>query len=642
MLKQLIHLLLVCLPCLQAAIQFVDVPANRRFPNARESGAIRFACAASRDELAGFFAAQGLRFDAALERVNNNSVCHIHYLPTLKGFRAHPDSAPARQIFLDLEHKSLLARRTLVFGDSIDMAKVILAELPRPLDVAFSVPSNVKGPYYENALRHYFPGHAGRIWLRNRPAEAHQTWAQDYMKSGDAGGQTRVLMPRRAFEGQAAYGDTYNGLLNSFSQRTWVRSKLAWEGGDLIFTHDPRDPSRLLLFFGDAARQYWGATLTGGEYGYVLATEFGAAEAVYMGGIAPHADYFVSFLPSDDIALVAAAHQEDYELSRNALELLLSVVTRPLPPVLERLRTVHETRQSAFGHNAKLALALIAQARAESHTWATPVSAEVYQRLMAHIADNCAGDAASCLSEARLPGLIDNQPDLLRDWVEFTLQLRTAELLPRALLSVMESQIPGSAMPGQARAEERIQELTRLGYTVIRTPAFGASLTSEARWAGISYVNSALIDNTLFVPVFGLGAPEQRFLGHLRAQLPPHYRVVPVYARYAQLHNGGAHCIMAFIRESRAAASAAIPAELDRRPGPARVQAGRVSPKPPRRTSRMPARNSEIDRRQQFAWLGVEGAGNGQQAFDRRQVRSTLDRGKLRHRQMRRFGQVFQ
>jgi hypothetical protein len=61
-----------------------------------------------------------------------------------------------------------------------------------------------------------------------------------------------------------------------------------------------------------------------------------------------------------------------------------------------------------------------------------------------------------------------------------------------------------------------------------------------------------LIDRTLFVPVFGLGAPEQRYLNLLQAKLPEHYRVVPVYSRYSQLYNGGAHCILAFIREPHA------------------------------------------------------------------------------------------
>lgn len=540
-----------------AAIHFVEVPANRGFPDAREVGSLRFACAPSRDELAAYFAREGLRFEASLARVNMDSVCHIHYVPTLKGFRAHPDSVPASQLFLDLDHKVLLSRRTMEFGDSMDMAKTILAQLPRPMDVTLSVPMRVSGSQFENALQHHFPANAAHLWLRNRPADAHQTWAQDYMKSGSAGGETRVLMPRRSFEGQAEYGRAFTGLLKGFAEKTWVRSKLAWEGGDLIFTHDPRDPSRLLLFFGDAARQYWGATLTGGEYGYVLAVEFGADEAIYFGGITPHVDYFVSFLPEDDIALVATAYQEDFEVSRNALELLLASVSAPLPPVLERLRAVFESPESAFGANAELARTLIAQAREVAHTWKTPVSAEVYQRLENYIKANCKDDAAACLSDERLPGLIEKDPEVLSDWVEMATHLRAAELLPRALLSVMESQIPGTPIPGQVRTEERILELKQMGYTVIRVPILGADMMSETRWAGISYVNTALIDHTLFVPVFGLGRPEERILNQLRAKLPHKYRVAPVYARYAQLFNGGVHCILALIRD----ASAIVPTE---------------------------------------------------------------------------------
>ncbi len=544
--------LFALIPSAFAGITFVEIPANKNFPNAREAGSLRFACAPAQKELSSYFASEGLRFDAALVRVNKDSVCHVHYVPTLKGFRAHAESVPARELFLDLEHKSLLSQRTMEFGDNLDMAKAILAELPRPMDVTLSVPLKVKGSYYESAVQAHFPANAAHIWLRDRPLEAHQTWAQDYMKSGEVRGEMRMLMPRRAFEGQSGYGETFKGLLKTFTEKAWARSKLAWDGGDLIFTHDPRDPSRLLLFYGDAARQYWGSTLTGAEYGYVLATEFGADAAHYFGGISPHVDYFVAFLPEDDIALVSTPLQEDFEVSRNALELLTSSLATPLPPVLERLKAVFVSQESAFGENAELARALIAQARAESPGWQTPVSADVYQRLEAHIGANCEGNPADCLSEARLPALLESQPEVLRDWVEMSSVVRSAAMLPRALLSIMESQIPGSPMPSQERAEERIKELKAMGYTVIRVPGIGADLSSETRWAGISYVNLALIDRTLFVPVFGLGAPEQRYLNLLQAKLPEHYRVVPVYSRYSQLYNGGAHCILAFIREPHA------------------------------------------------------------------------------------------
>lgn len=537
------------LPGVQGAIRFVEVPASKEFPAAREAGSLRFACAETAEELKEHFEAEGLRFAPKLLRENGKSVCHIRYEPTLRGFRAHPDSAPAKQLFLDLDHRSLLSRRKMVFGDSLDMAKAMLAEIPEQLTVALSVPMKTGVSHYEGALRHYFDEAATRIWLRDRPAETHQTWAQDYLKSGEASGETRVLIPRRVFEGQPQYGEAYSELLRGFNEKTWVRSKLAWEGGDLVFTHDPRDRARLVVFYGDAARQYWGRTLTGAEYGYVLEVEFGADEAVYMGGIAPHVDYFVSFLPEDNIALVATAHQGDREIARSALGLLEESIAKPAPEVVAELRREFETGKPESGAGAERVRALIARARAECDGWGTPVSAEVYGRLMEFAASNCAREASLCVSEEKLPGLIEKQPELFRDWVEFAMTMRTAALMPRALLSIVESQIPGTEIRGQARAEQKIEELRQMGYRVVRVPSMGADLSAEWRWAGISYVNSALVGRTLFVPVFGLGAAEQRLVDGLQRQLGGIYKVAPVYSRYTQLHNGGAHCIVAFIRD---------------------------------------------------------------------------------------------
>ena len=560
-------------PLAAADITFIDIPASKNFPKARDAGALRFACAGAPDELSSYFSSEGLRFNRDLLRTVNDRVCHIHYEPTLRGFRAHPDSTPVRGLFLDMEHVSLLSRRTMEFGDNLDMAKAILANLPRPMDITLSVPLKVERSWYDSAVDHNFPASAGHIWLRDRPVESHHTWAQDYMKSGQAGNETRTLMPRRAFEGQAEYGETFKDLLKTFSEKAWVRSKLAWDGGDLIFIHDPRDRSRLLLLYGDAARPYWGESLTDDEYGYVLATEFGADAALNFGGLAPHVDYFVSFLPDDDIALVAQPLTEDYEISRNTLELLTATFSNPVPPVLERLKAVYATRESALGQNAAVARALIAQARKESSSWATPVSAEVYQRLEAHIAKNCRGNPSACLAEGRLPRLLEKEPDLLRDWVEVTATLRMAEKLPNVLLSVLESQLPGAPVPGQLRLEEKIRELQQLGFRVVRVPRIGGGLDSHAAWAGISYVNAALIDETLFVPVFGLGAPEQKFLDLLQAQLPAQYRVAPVFARYSQLYNGGTHCILAFFRDpalnitTEAAPLSGTSPDRDLRPG---------------------------------------------------------------------------
>lgn len=544
-------LLLIALiaPASAFEISFIEVPRSTDFPSASAPKSLRHACAGTRAELADFFKSEGLRFDPALVRTIQSHPCHIHYEPTAPGFRAHPESAPAQGLFLDLEHVALLSQRTLVFGDNLDMARTVLANLPRALDITFSVPLQVKREYYQRALESAFPGIEEQTWLRDRPLQTHHTWAQDYLKSGELNGQTRVLLPRLAFEGQSAYGQAYKSLLKSFSESHWIRSKLSWDGGDLILIHDPRDRSKRLLLYGDAARPYWGEPLTPAEYGYVLAVEFGADEALDFGGLAPHIDYFVSILPDDDIALVAEPLREDFEISRAAVEMLASAFPNPVPDVVAQLRAIYSTRESAFVENIAAVRRLIGQAQRESASWTTPVDGDIYRRLEEHIAKNCKGNPAACVEGAKLTKLLDEDPGLLQDWWQLTALLRTSAKLPTALLSVLESQLPGAAMPSQVRIEQKIRELQQLGFRVIRVPRIGGETSSQALWAGISYVNAALIDEVLFVPVFGLGAQEHKFLTLLQGQLPAKYRVVPVFARYAQLYNGGAHCILAFLRE---------------------------------------------------------------------------------------------
>ena len=68
-------------------------------------------------------------------------------------------------------------------------------------------------------------------------------------------------------------------------------------------------------------------------------------------------------------------------------------------------------------------------------------------------------------------------------------------------------------------------------------------------WTGVSYVNAAVVDRTVFVPRMGLGALEEGWLDGMRKQMPDGYRVAGVDARLLLLKNGGVHCVMAFGRE---------------------------------------------------------------------------------------------
>jgi agmatine/peptidylarginine deiminase len=126
-------------------------------------------------------------------------------------------------------------------------------------------------------------------------------------------------------------------------------------------------------------------------------------------------------------------------------------------------------------------------------------------------------------------------------------RMRIMEGLAGAILSVIESNLPGYAVPTQSVIDARAKRLEAMGFRIIRIPRIGGR-TGKDSWPGISYANSALIDNVLFVPQFGLGMAETAVFDQLRAKLPEHYKVVPVYARHMLVRNGGIHCVMGFIR----------------------------------------------------------------------------------------------
>jgi agmatine/peptidylarginine deiminase len=115
------------------------------------------------------------------------------------------------------------------------------------------------------------------------------------------------------------------------------------------------------------------------------------------------------------------------------------------------------------------------------------------------------------------------------------------------LLSVVESQL-ARRPPGLDRIDSAARTLEEMGFRVVRVPRFGGDRSLKVPWSGISYVNSLLVDRTLFVPRFGLGDAEETILEELDAALPPQYEVVPVYARHMLLFNGGVHCAVAIVR----------------------------------------------------------------------------------------------
>ena len=81
-----------------AAVELVPVPASFRWAGAVAEGALTRACAGSAEELAEFFAGEGLPHRGDLVRREAEGACHVFYRPTVPGFRASPDDHPLRQM----------------------------------------------------------------------------------------------------------------------------------------------------------------------------------------------------------------------------------------------------------------------------------------------------------------------------------------------------------------------------------------------------------------------------------------------------------------------------------------------------------------------------------------------------------------
>lgn len=152
-----------------------------------------------------------------------------------------------------------------------------------------------------------FPHTRHNIAIQPTPGINTHPWAQDYIKSGSVNGELRILVPRRIFEGRQEDGEIHQPLLDGLRGERFVRSKLSWEGGDLLFVKHPQAPATNILVYGGSARAYWGAELPTEDYEWVLKTEFGADVGVGLPEASAHIDYIFSFLPGEPVVLVSQA-----------------------------------------------------------------------------------------------------------------------------------------------------------------------------------------------------------------------------------------------------------------------------------------------------------------------------------------------
>jgi len=531
-------------------VQVETVDVGSEFGDAVALGALKRACARNEAELRSHFLAEGKPFDPDLVRSRGGRRCHVDYSPTLPGFRADPEDAPVRELFMNVDGLALLSGREEVFGDVLDISRQILAGLPRPVHLTLGTGRDLAGYRYEEALAFQYGDRAALVdWRRTRVPALSNPWTQDFLKSGKAGGEERILVTRQLFEGHVDNATAFAPMLDALSEDRFVRSKLSWEGGDLQFVRHPENPELLVMLFGDSARAYWGEDLDPDEYAYVLRREFGADLSVDLGGLVPHVDYFVAFLPADRIALVSQPVSGRRDLAEAAAAAIEARFRDGAPASLCALREALADDDALRGGRKRVE-SLLKRARREAQEgWPRDQEPGLGERLAPYLARLCPQSPADCFRDEAVESFLDSDPALLRDWVQAALRDRTDAALDLRLLSVVESQLMREPVPTQGRIDEKAREIESLGFRVVRVPRIGGERSLKVPWSGISYVNSLVVDDVLFVPRFGLGAAEERIFDELAAALPDHYRIVPVAARHMLLFNGGVHCSLAELRD---------------------------------------------------------------------------------------------
>ena len=525
-----------------------EFASDKDFPEAADKGAIQSLCGENEEELAAYFAYKNMPFDPELVVTRGEQKCHIWYEPTIPGFRGDPEDSPVQGLMFDVHTLSFLSQRTEVIGDTLDIVREMLPAIQRPVEVTLGVNYALEEQWYQEAIKLNFEDLRHPVKFHETTAKVSNPWTQDYVKSGNVGGKRVVLVPRRLMEGSSAYGEDFRGFLDELVEGTFVRSRLSWEGGDIQFLRDPRNPAETIMFYGSSAKQYWGKALTDKEYAYVLKLEFGADHAVNLSGLEPHIDYFVSFIPKENIALVSVPVTNNQDLAISALELLGERLKSPYTHEVLDLAVNLSVSADEFSKNRKDIREAMDQLKKSQDSFPIEGKIPMKERMESYIRQNCSEDEDACYSGENWRKMGTKDLLLLRDWISSATLLQSDVAQIPALLSVIESQLPDYKVSDLELREQKIAELEALGLKVIRVPRIAGDRSLQISWSGISYVNNLLVDDTLFIPVMGLKKFEESVIDGLKDQLPSRYRVVPVYSRFLLLNNGGLHCATGIIR----------------------------------------------------------------------------------------------
>jgi hypothetical protein len=533
---------------LSDSVSFYSVKPDPDFADAVEKGAIQSVCAESKSELHQFFDWVRTPLEEKLIFNLNGKHCHIWYEPSLPGFRALPENQPISGLYFDLHTVSVMANRNLKVGDTLDIVKSILASINVDLPVSIGI-AYMDSQGYEWAKKgvsFHFPNRP--VSLRNNGNFRSTIWAQDYVKSGSFGKQPTLIIPRNLYEGQAKYQSENSSLLNSVPVEQSFRSKLSWEGGDLILVDHPTEQGSRILFYGWASRLYWGRNLTQPEYEYVLKREFGADLAIDISDPVSHIDYLVTFVPKHNLVLVATPVRGDRNLAFDALRMIREVLGPSEEETINEVSLILEQFFEQPSSDLERKLVNLIQQFQKKLTAISKKKPSSPLNLPSLESEDCLESFTKCLNDPPFNTFLEKKFSTVTDWVTRNIEFELQQRLPQVLIEIVESQIRSDRRLQSQRSIQVTETLAKLGFKVLSIPRIGGDPEAQTLWPGISYANSLLVEDQLFVPTFGLGPSEQSQIENLSQQLTGLVTVIPVYSRYNLVFNGGIHCVTGIIR----------------------------------------------------------------------------------------------
>jgi len=491
-------------------VHLIPFTLKKGYSDAAAPGAFSFACSDKADQLRPFFQERGLPFEPDLVHPDGKfAACHIYYEPTLPGFRASVEDLPIQRLYVAVDPLNFFADAEFG-GSSLSIAKTVLGKLPRSVDVRLSVSGGFPKALWQPTAAYHFGGTPHHLDFFDTGLEQAHPWTQDHLESGTVNGEKRVLIPRHLYEGRPEDGAKFESLLQRLEEPHVVRSKLSWEGGDLQFVANAKDPSRIILAHGATARVYWGPELTAREYSYILRVEFGADDVLDLSQLGPHADYLVAFLPADRTALVSQLVSGDPDVARAAAFELVGSFAADAPTEFRALAAAAADWDGSDKKSGRALIDSIGAARRQLGSISDASDPQITHRLNQYITKYCPANPDGCFDAAGTVQMLDQDRELLRAAISQNATAAINELSRPILLDLIEAQV-STPQWRESLLDEAASKLEGWGFRVVRTPHLAAK-TFHTLWPGVGYANMLVFDRLLFVPTFGLGQVEEDFI----------------------------------------------------------------------------------------------------------------------------------